>query len=289
MQINKVQKVLSAYFAVISCYWVWLFISERVDTDFNYFYSFAFSLMPFLGGILGVVGAKVWGGFKSSLGKAVSLFSLGLFFWGSGSMVWAYYNFVVNLPAPYPSIADVGYILALVFWALGAWYLSKATGARFGLRNKWIKLIAVVLPILILAGSYYILVTVARGGVLTTSGDALLKTTLDILYPLGDMIILVLSVMIIGLSAKLMGGLYKLSLLSLLLGLIVMYAADFVFSYTTTIEKFYVGAPGDLLFSLAMYLLTFGVLGFAHKPTNLRPENQEKENTTIKNVEAQNG
>ena len=41
-----------------------------------------------------------------------------------------------------------------------------------------------------------------------------------------------------------------------------MYLADFVFSYTTTVGTFFNGNFGDLLFTFALFLITFGLLGF---------------------------
>jgi hypothetical protein len=42
-----------------------------------------------------------------------------------------------------------------------------------------------------------------------------------------------------------------------------MTAADFVFSYTTTVGTYYNGNFGDLMLTTGLFLLSFGVLGFA--------------------------
>lgn len=265
---NIYQKILTGYFVFLVVYWVFLWRSGHQASNFNYLFSLLFSLVPLFGGLIGMINAKIWGGLKSSLGRAVLFFAAGLFFWGIGSMVWAYYNFIPKVAAPYPSIADIGYILAPIFWAVGAFNLSKASGAKYGWKNPVAKAVAILLPLAILGISYHLLVNVARGGVLTAEGVGLLQLVLDIGYPMSDVIILTLALLIFGLSFKLMGGYYKNSMIALLAGLGMMYFADFTFSYTITTETFYVGQFGDLLFATSLSLMTFGTLGFATKPNS---------------------
>ncbi len=206
--------------------------------------------------------ASFWGGFKSAVGKAVFFIGLGIFCWGAGEMVWSYYNFFKNVPAPYPSIADLGFAPSIFFYGLGAIYLSKATGAKFSLRKRGAKLVVALASILILLLSYYLLVLVGRAGVIIPSGETPLKTILDVAYPLGDFVGLLLGVIISGLSFKYLGGKYKYDIYTILLGLGVMFIADTIFSYTTTAGTYYNADFGDLILSLGTFLLSFGVLGF---------------------------
>jgi len=220
--------------------------------------------------------SKIWGRFKSALGKAVFFFSLGLFLWGAGSMIWSWYNFFPKVAAPYPSIADIGFAPSIFFWGLGAYFLSKASGARFALKNSRLaRFFAVDAPIVAIILAYYLLVRVARQGVIVPPGETVLKAILDIAYPLGDLTALILSLVIYGLSFRYFGGLYRLSITCLLLGLGVMFVGDFVFSYTTTVGTFYNGDWGDLILTLGLFMLTFGVLGFSSKPRLPEPKHQE--------------
>jgi hypothetical protein len=264
---NRYQKTLLVYFLLVLAYWVGLHLHGSKTSNYNYFYSFLFSLTPLLGGLVGMWRSSIWGRFKSAMGKAMFFFALGLFLWGAGSMIWSWYNFFPKVAAPYPSLADIGFAPSIFFCGLGAFFLSKATGARFALKNSLIaRFFAVLAPIIAIVASYYLLVKVARGGVIVPPGETTLKAILDIAYPLGDLTALILSVLIYGLSFRYFGGLFRLSITCLLVGLGVMYAGDFVFSYTTTTGSFYNGDWGDLILTTGLFLLTFGVLGFASKP-----------------------
>lgn len=263
MSFSIYQKGLSLYLLLLIVFWVSLYHSGFKTDFWNYFYSFSFSLIPLIGGGVGVVISKRWGFLGSVIGRAIFYISSGLFSWGVGSMIWSYYNFFLQVSAPYPSLADVGFIVALPLWVLGVFNLSKATGAKFALKNIKGRLFLIAVPIVVLIASYYLLVVIARGGILTEAGNDFLKLFFDLAYPTGDVVILTLAILIFGLSFKYFGGLYKTSIYSLLFGFALMYLADFVFSYTTTVDTFYNGNYGDMLFTLALFFITFGILGFS--------------------------
>jgi hypothetical protein len=260
---NKLQKVFTVYLVLLLIYWVILHISGQTESTYNFLYSFLFSLVPLIGGLIGMFQSKVWGGIKSHVGKAVFFISLGLFLWGAGSMGWSYYNLIAHVAAPYPSLADLGFAPSIFFYGLGAVYLSKATGAKYGYRSSGMsKVFAYLAPLIILAASYYLLIVVARGGVLIPEGETPLKTILDIAYPLGDFVSLAIAVVVSGLSFKYLGGQFIHSIVAVWIGLAVMFVADTVFSYTTTVGTFYNGNWGDLLLTIGLFALTFGALGF---------------------------
>lgn len=246
-------------------FWILLFLSHQTNSFWNYFYSFAFSLVPLIAGFTGCFLAKEWNWFKSAIGKGIFFISLGSLFWGAGSMVWSYYNFFMDVPAPYPSLADIGFFLSLPLWVLGVVNLSKTTGVKFSFKKRIGKILLLILPIITIVASYYLLVVVARSGILIPIDSSFnLKLFLDLIYPTGDVIILSLALLIFGLSINYLNGLYKYSILSILFGFGAMYIADFVFSYTTTLNIFYNGNFGDLIFTLALSLISFGVLGFTY-------------------------
>jgi hypothetical protein len=232
---------------------------------YNYLFSFLFGLIPLFGGILAMINAKLWGGLKSAIGKAVFFVGLGIFCWGFGESVWSYYNFFQGVAAPYPSLADLGFAPSIFFYGLGAFYLSKATGAKYGLRNKFVKLLVMLSPFYLTAISYYLLIVVARSGVIVPEGEPLLKAFLDIAYPVGDFVGVSIAVIVSGLSFKYFGGLYMLDTISILCGLFVMFIGDTIFSYTTTVGTYYNGDFGDLVLCTGVFLLTFGVLGFVER------------------------
>ena len=190
--------------------------------------------------------------------------SYGHISWGLGNVIWSFYNFVLHQEVPYPSFADLGFALAVPLWAIGVFYLSKATGAKYGLKKKTGQLYLFFIPIVTFILSYYSLVTIARGGSIT-SGGGLLKIFFDFAYPIGDVLITTIALLIYGLSLKYLGGRYKWPVLITLFGFVVMFFADFTFSYTTTINTYFNGSLADLLFTTALSIMGVGIASFDTK------------------------
>ena len=226
-----------------------------MDIAFLIFYM---DSSPFFGGILGISVSKKWGMFKSSMGKAIFFLSTGSFIWSFGSFIWAYYNFVVHASVPYPGLSDVAWISCIPIWAVGVFYLGQAMYIKLGLRKLGGKLFVIILPIAVLASSWYFLVDFAHGGSITSGGGPL-KVFFDIAYPTGDVLILTLAFLIFGFSFRSLGGRYKWPIIIILFGFLVEYLADFSFSYTTTVNTYYNGDWVDLLYATALFILSFGV------------------------------
>ena len=262
IKLNIFQKVLFWFFVGLIGFWVVIQIQGTKDSFNNYLYSFLFGLMPLVAGIISMWRSGVWGSFKSAVGKALFFIGLGIFLWGVGETIWSYYNFFLGIPAPYPSLAEIGFAPSIFFYSLGTIFLSKATGAKFGLRSKTAKAFLIVSPFIILIAAYYLLVVVARGGVLVPPGETPLKLFLDIVYPLGGFVGITVAVIVSGLSFKYLGGVYRFDIYSLFLGLFGMFVSDVIFSYTTTVGTYYNSNLGDLIFGISWFLISFGVLGF---------------------------
>ncbi len=263
MKINFYQKACLLFLIFLFIFWLLLLSTGTKTGIYNYLYSFLFGLIPLIGGFVAMLKSETWGRFRSAVGKAVFFLGFGLFLWGTGETIWSYYNFFLNQPAPYPSLADLGFAPSIFFYGLGAIYLSKATGAKFGWRSKKAKMLTALAVLLVIIISYYVLIQVARGGVIVSDNETPLKLFFDIAYPLGDFLALIISVVVSGLSFKYLGGSYKIDIYSILLGLGIMFIADSIFSYTTTVNTYYNGNFGDLILTLGLFFITIGVLGFA--------------------------
>lgn len=248
------------WFTVMFFWWIAINTFHLVDTNQNYAFGLIFGLIPLIGGVRGLRNAIRWGGEKSVMGRATGLLSLGLVSWSIGGLIWAYYNFFGAVYVPYPSLADVAYVISWPLWAAGAIQLSRATGARFSLRKLKGKLLLILIPVFVSAVSYFLLISVARGGELDLSSGAV-KVFFDLAYPIGDVVILSFALLIYGLSFSYLGGRYRYAILMLLAGFVLNYFADFAFSWTTTGGTFYVAGWVDLLFMAAMTALSIGVVG----------------------------
>ncbi len=215
--------------------------------------------VPFIGALVGLYNARQWGGLKSSVGKAVGFIAGGVLAWSVGMLIWCYYIFVAQVEIPYPSLADASFILSWPLWTIGIYWLSKATGVRYAIREGKGKALLVVVPLVALAIAYYLLVVVARGGVIELEALDPWKSFFDLFYPIGSAIILAFTLTFFSLSSSFLGGRYRKPITILVLALLVNFAADIVFSYTTTNETYYNGAIADMLFVTGMFLFSLSL------------------------------
>lgn len=264
MQLNTAQKTSIGLLVLFVILWVVLKVTGTTAGFYNYLFSFFMCVIPLYAGIIAMVSAERWHGMQGLVGRGIFFLGLGLVCWGAGELVWSYYNFFAGVAAPYPSLADIGFAPSVFFYAAGTVYLLRAAGADIGLRRAYAKPFMIVMPVIMLFVCYYVLVVVARGGVLLTHGDPLLKSILDVAYPLGDFVSLTLSVVISGLSFRYLTKEYRLGVTMILFGIAVMFAADSIFSYTTTKGTYFNADFGDLIFTIGTFLLAFGVLAFCN-------------------------
>lgn len=251
--------LLTSVYIFTAVVWTGCYLTDTKYSSINYWYQLLLALIPLMGGVFGIMNAKRWGLFSSQLGRAVFFLSLGLITWGLGQIYWSYATIAQIAEVPYPSLADVGYLISWPLWTIGIIYLSKATGARFALKNFRGKTSLFLIPLLAAAASYYLLIEVARGGTFDTSGG-FFKLFCDLAYPVGDLVILTIALLVLGLSFNYLGGRYKPAILLIIVGYMMNYVTDFSFSYTTTAETYYNGHWVDVLFPTVMATLSLGLL-----------------------------
>ena len=262
MKVTATQKILIALTAALIVFWCALFVSHRTDSIANYWFSALIGLVPLVGGIAAVVGFSNWSEYGGHLRKGMLFVGIGLLLWAAGEFIWAYYNIFAHMDIPYPSWADAGYLPSEFFYCVGAVYLASAASGDVGAKKPSTWFIVGLLSVLMFFFSYYILVTVARSGVLVTRGEGFVKTFLDIAYPFGDFLSVTLSVALSGLYFKFLAPRYRAGILCVLVGLVALFAADAAFSYTTNQNTYFNGNFSDLLSLIGLFLLAFGTLGF---------------------------
>jgi hypothetical protein len=177
-------------------------------------------------------------------------FTAGLAFWFLGEAGWAVYTFVLNVEVPYPSIADVFWLIGYIPLFIG-FYLYVRIFATALTRKALIVSLAVTI---ILAFSVSVAVIIPLMG---TEPD-LITMVVDVAYPLSDLSLFCVS--ILGLLIFFGGNLGKSW--AFINGAIILNTfADVLFSYVTKQGTYYAGHPVDLLFIYAymFFLLAFHV------------------------------
>lgn len=261
MKLKSPTKIIIALYAIIVLFWIVLeiitkysFVTSDTLLNLQHFTQIPLAILPFVGGVIGLSNAHKWGGRKSIMGRSTLALALGLIAWSGGMIIWNYYLFFTTISVPYPSMADAIFVLSWPLWTYGILQLSKAIGIKFAFRK--IGKSFFVIPLILILISIYLLVYVARGGI---TYENPLKLFFDLFYPLGDIVILSVTASIYVLLRKYLGGVYKLPTLMLIVGFVLNYISDFVFSYTTTKGTYFNGHYVDFLFTTTMFVLSVGL------------------------------
>jgi hypothetical protein len=212
--------------------------------------------------------ARKWGGFKTVLGKALMFFSFGLLAQEAGQLIYQYYIYGAKIDIPYPSWGDVAYFGSVLFYIAATYQLAKAAGVKFSLKLKRYKLIAPIIPLVLLSLSYYVFL---RGHDYDTSNP--LTVLLDFGYPMGQAIYISLGITAYLLSRKLLGGLMRSAIVLVILALVVQYVADFSFIYQSNRGTYVAGKWVDLVYLLAYFVMSLAMIKFwdVYKTLRSRP------------------
>jgi hypothetical protein len=151
--------VIIATSSALFVYWLALALTHTRYKEVNYWWEAFLAAIAILYGAFGLVSAKHWSWLKSGIGKSVFFISLGLIMWGIGQAGWTY--FVIKDPAqqvPPTHILDVIYSSSIPLWAYGIFELTRATGARYGIRSLRAKLaVSFLFVIMLLITSWLLL------------------------------------------------------------------------------------------------------------------------------------
>ena len=145
--------------------------------------------------------------------------------WSLGQVVWTYYE-VSGAAAPFPSLADVGYLLAVPLALAGIWSFSERIHG-----SAWA--VAVLDGLILAGGLLAISWPVILGPSWDAGGDSAFEFGLTLAYPIGNLV--VASIALLALMRSDRDG-NPIPLAEIAVGYLVLIAADSVFVWTTLNE-----------------------------------------------------
>jgi len=262
---NKLQVFVTLTFLGFVIWWLsFQHVVDKQGLSVQWF-SGTYGILAFIGAIIGFCTAKKWGGFKTVLGKALMFFSLGLLAQEAGQLITAYYIYVSKIQIPYPSLGDIAYFASTLFYLSGAIFLTKAVGVKFSFRMARYKVIAPLVPVVLLSISYWLLLHHHQ-----YNWHQPLTVFLDLGYPLGDACYISLAVVAYLLSRKMLGGIMRKGILVLIFALLLQYIADFTFLYQSNRGTYLSGKYDDLFYLIAYFVTTLAMVKFYSTYQSLR-------------------
>lgn len=256
LQKDFLLQISLGFFIIISVWWVILFLSGVKEGNANYLFGASYGLICILGGLAGLfIVAPRWGGFGSLMGQAIVVLSLGLLTQEFGQLVFSYYNIFLKVPVPYPSIADFGFFGTIPFYIYGIFLISKLAGVKFSLKKFQYQILALVIPLGMLVGTYAVFL---RGYEFDFNDP--IKIFLDFGYPFGEAVYISIAILAFSLTRNVLGGLMKGKIMLLIIAFVLQYVAEFNFLWQSYNETWLNGGYGDYLYFLAYFTMTVGII-----------------------------
>ena len=195
-----------------------------------------------------VCGVAAW---RASTGRTTwALFAVSSFAWGVGEAVWCYYALIKNVPVPFPSLADVGFLCAVPF-AFAGLLLFPSSSQRASDRVQGFLDGCIIATALLFASWATIL-----GPLYRSHQGGVLKQVISLAYPMSDVIMV--SLVIILLSRATHRG--RMSLGLVMAGVVAFAVADSAFAYLTEVNTYNGGSFLDTGWVAGYLFIALGAL-----------------------------
>lgn len=230
------------------------------------------------GAICGTYITKKWGGWSSITGRAVLMFTLGLYANVFGQIAYSYITLFTKF-TDYPSVGDIGYFAVIPFYSYGVLLLAQASGIHFRIQSWFKKLQSILIPLVILLIGYFLFL---RGYKFDWSNP--IKVFLDFGYPLGDALYISLAISVFFLVKDALGGIMRRRVFFILLALAIQFTGDWSFLFISNNNTYVVGSYVDCTYLLSYFVMTLAILDIDIAFDKIRPllKTQDIGNSLIK-------
>jgi hypothetical protein len=235
------------YFIFISIWFLFLQSQPDKETYLNYLINPAIAFIYGFAGFTSFTAGRSIGP-ATTIGKGLQSIGLGSFSYAIALLTWTIYTFFLGTSIPYPSLADIFFILFIPGILYGTLQLLTLYGSAFTL-NAMLKSVFIAGTAFSVIFYFVVLPTLSKDVPLP-------EIFFDILYPISDFILMLIATVGITLS----GGTYRKSLTLLSCGLLCQVAGDFFFSYRTSHSLYWNGDIADYFFTLSAFLLVLSIL-----------------------------
>jgi hypothetical protein len=241
--------IISTILLILLTIWTILIVRSGLgNTTFNYLYSPVASLLYFLGAFAAILGIRAVT-LKSTAGKMLTSIALAYTFYGIANLSWGYYTLILKVEIPYPSMADIFFMLYYPFMAGTFLYL-------FTMFDTKITTQIIIESIVAFSISFFIIFFLIIRPELPKGGAISLQNILDIAYPFFDVVMVTL----VYLGIRVSSGKVRSVLPYFLFGVGLEVICDLWFSYATNAGTYVNGDTNDLAYMIASYSIVLGIV-----------------------------
>jgi len=206
---------------------------------------------------------------RASAGRTTwALLAASSFAWGAGEVVWCYYALVQNIPVPFPSLADVGFLSAVPLAFAGLLLFPSSSLRPADHVREFLD--GCIIATALLFASW----TTILGPLYRSHQGGVLKQVISLAYPTSDVIMVSLVIILLARA----GTRGRMSLALVMAGVVAFAVADSAFSYLTEVNNYNGGSFLDTGWVAGYLLIALGALWAITSPS---PETEAAETSTI--------
>lgn len=244
---SKIKLSIYTLITFTSIFWIAfnLGLTNLTQDVFGIAFGSLITLTSIFGASLCFIRSYGWGFYKSFMGQSFLFMGFALLMWSLGQIFFLYDSLAQDPLELY----DFFFIFIDPFYILGIYLISKSIGT---FKNFLTNPNLILLPILIMTLNYVVISYLTYQDPFT----AFLYFDINSIFIAGSIVLATLVVSIMIFSKKL-GGIYKLALNLILIGILFQFIGDNLFEiYESQQEN---GSLADYLFFLSVATVTYGV------------------------------
>lgn len=244
-------KILIVAFIALLGYTLYLYTKDEHFGLANDIYGPLYAFFYVYGAIYGLIYVKKIG-LNSYLGNSIVAFSFAGLTYASALLIWGYLVLQAGSSddLPYPSIADISYLMIYPCAFIGSYYLLKIYQINISRKSILFAVVGVIISGFL---SYYFIGLEAF--------EASASWYVDLAFVLGDWVVVSIALAILLIT----GGKVSRGLLFIILFAVSQGIGDFIYTYQINTETFWDGSISDVFFALSGLFLSLGILDIVNK------------------------
>lgn len=181
-------------------------------------------------------------------------FATGIFLWAIAETIWGFYEVILEVVTPYPSIADFFWVLGYVPFFLGLSLRYGSLDVILDARRR--------AAVLVFTGVVFFLTAYFVFSPILSEFDParMLESLLNIFYPVGDLVLLILTSLVFFSMGT---GRFALTWRLILSGFVITAVADLVFSYLSWYGLYHAVGPMNLISTFVDFAYNLSYVLFA--------------------------
>ncbi len=239
-------------FAIVLAWGVYLQFLPSTRTVLNYDYNIANAVIYFFGALVGLYYAQSYC-LPPKLKKGILFICGGQFAWTIASFIWSYYNIVLRVELPSPSIADFFFLAFIVCVSIGALYLLSYANARITHENARDTMTIILIT--------YIATFLFIAPPNLSSQTNTIQMIFNFLNPVGDAFLFAIALI----GVRIGKDILSIPMRYLMMGLFIQSVGDFVYGYRVVHGIYWNGDISDIIYTCSGFLISAAIISLSQR------------------------